>query len=39
MNRAVYYLNVIVGRAEGYAGICLDGSASQKNEATFESQK
>jgi glycosyltransferase involved in cell wall biosynthesis len=39
INRVFYYLNVAIGRAEGYAGICLDGSGSRNNQSTFESQK
>jgi glycosyltransferase involved in cell wall biosynthesis len=30
INRGIYYLSVAVGRAEGYAGVCLDGAASRK---------
>jgi len=31
--RCAYYLQVAVGRAEGYAGICLDGARSRKEQA------
>jgi glycosyltransferase involved in cell wall biosynthesis len=33
LKRCLYYLNVAVGRAEGYAGFCLDGSAPAKAKA------
>jgi len=35
--RAGYYLNVAVGRAEGYAGVCLDGSESNSKPAVVKS--
>lgn len=37
LDRAAYYLNVALGRAEGYAGRCLDGGEARKSRATVES--
>jgi len=37
--RCIYYLNVAVGRAEGFAGICLDGRSARKAHALAESRK
>ncbi|WP_175545171.1 glycosyltransferase family 2 protein [Variovorax sp. OV329] len=37
LNRAAYYLNVALGRAEGYAGRCLGGGAARKARAVVES--
>lgn len=39
LRRCIYYLHVAVGRAEGYAGICLDGSGARKAHALAESRK
>jgi glycosyltransferase involved in cell wall biosynthesis len=30
VKRGIYYLNVAIGRAEGYAGVCLDSRATKK---------
>ncbi|MDM0113964.1 glycosyltransferase [Variovorax sp. J22R133] len=35
--RALYYLNVAIGRAEGYTGICLDGHGLRRRTASLNS--
>ncbi|HYP85729.1 glycosyltransferase family 2 protein [Variovorax sp.] len=36
--RAAYYLNVALGRAEGYAGVCLDSTRRQPGRTIFKSE-
>lgn len=39
IDRALYYLNVALGRVEGYAGMCLDGRGPRKGQALAESSR